>query len=77
MGNSLLRKVKRNVADLRNEETAAESTEVILFLVLVVIGLLGAWAFLRNRISQSAEDVGNCIGSADTTNDCNQTAVNR
>lgn len=57
-------KWRENFRALRNDERGAESSEVILVLVLLVIGLLGAWAFLKEKIISKAEDTGNCIEGA-------------
>jgi hypothetical protein len=53
-----------------NDERGAESSEVILVLVLLVIGLLGAWAFLRDRIGTQASRTGSCISGANTATTC-------
>lgn len=55
---------------LASDESGAESSEIILVLVLLVVGLMVAWAFLRNKISAQASHVGNCIGGAATANNC-------
>ena len=56
-------------AMLRDED-GAESSEVILVIVLLVVGLMGAWAFLRGKIGGQASHVGGCIGSANTATTC-------
>lgn len=53
-----------NFRSLRQDERGAESSEVILVLVLLVIGLLGAWAFLKGKIIGQATKTGNCIEGA-------------
>lgn len=57
-------KWRTNFRSLREDERGAESSEVILVLVLLVIGLLGAWAFLKDKIIKQAETTGNCITNA-------------
>ena len=57
-------KWRENFRALRNDERGAESSEVILVLVLLVIGLLGAWAFLKDKIFSKATQTGNCIENA-------------
>lgn len=57
-------KWRTNFRSLREDERGAESSEVILVLVLLVIGLLGAWAFLKEKIFAKATDTGNCIENA-------------
>jgi Flp pilus assembly pilin Flp len=57
-------KWRENFRALRNDERGAESSEVILVLVLLVIGLLGAWAFLKEKIFNKATMTGNCIENA-------------
>lgn len=61
-------KWRTNFRSLREDERGAESSEVILVLVLLVIGLLGAWAFLKERIIGQATKTGNCIEDANTVN---------
>ena len=65
MNKKFLTKVVDGFRSLRSDERGAESSEVILVLVLLVIGLMAAWAFLRNKLSSSATRTGNCIGGAD------------
>lgn len=60
----------KNLRSLRSDERGAESSEVILVLVLLVIGLLAAWAFLRDKIKAKTSQTGNCIEDADTANSC-------
>lgn len=55
------------------DESGAESSEVILVLVLLVVGLIGAWGFLRKKLSDKSTSIGNCIdtaGSATSTSKC-------
>jgi Flp pilus assembly pilin Flp len=60
----------KNLHGLRRDERGAESSEVILVLVLLVIGLLAAWAFLRDKIKERTSATGNCIEGAATTTNC-------
>lgn len=60
---------KKNLDGLRSDERGAESSEVILVLVLLVIGLLAAWKLLRDKITDKSEDVGECIEKANSK-DC-------
>ena len=70
-------KWRENFRALRTDERGAESSEVILVLVLLVIGLLAAWAYLKDKIFNKAVDTADCIenandvvGSTDTTGTC-------
>lgn len=61
-------KWRENFRALRNDERGAESSEVILVLVLLVIGLLAAWAYLKDKIFSKAVDTADCIeGANDVT----------
>lgn len=66
MTKSMIKRVHRAVRALGDDERGAESSEVILVLVLLVIGLLAAWKFLRDKITASATKTGNCIQNANT-----------
>lgn len=66
MNKNLLRKFDA----LSDDERGAESSEVILVLVLLVIGLMAAWAFLRGKIGSQASKTGNCIQNANTAASC-------
>lgn len=70
MSKTLLKKMTAPFAALRDDERGAESSEVILVLVLLVIGLMGAWAFLRGKIGSQASRTGNCLGAANTASSC-------
>lgn len=59
-------KLKRNFSALRADERGAESSEVILVLVLLVIGLLAAWYFLRGKLEKKASCTGSAIDGANT-----------
>lgn len=64
MSKTLLKKMTKPFAALRADERGAESSEVILVLVLLVVGMIGAWGFLKDKITGQASKTGNCIGSA-------------
>lgn len=68
--NNIARRWMRNLHGLRSDERGAESSEVILVLVLLVIGLMGAWAFLRGKIGNAASRNGSCFDEADTATSC-------
>lgn len=70
MVKSTVKRFTSAVRALGDDERGAESSEVILVLVLLVIGLMAAWAFLRDKISASATKTGNCISNADTATKC-------
>lgn len=56
-----------------DDESGAESSEVILVLVLLVVGLIGAWGFLREKLQGKAKSTGTCIdnaGKATSTTTC-------
>lgn len=65
MSNSTLARTwLKNLHGLRKDERGAESSEVILVLVLLVIGLLAAWSFLKDKIKNKTSQTGNCIDGA-------------
>lgn len=63
---TLLRRWTANLHRLRADERGAESSEVILVLVLLVIGLIGAWGFLRAKLEAKTRGTANCIDNANT-----------
>lgn len=71
MTKNMISKVRAGFANLREDERGAESSEVILVLVLLVVGLMGAWRVLKNQITKSATNTSNCIATASTaTTNC-------
>lgn len=66
----MLKKFFSDAGEMSRDERGAESSEVILVLVLLVVGLMGAWAYLRGKIGGAASKTGNCIASADTAATC-------
>lgn len=70
MFKNLIEKWTEGFRALRDDERGAESSEVILVLVLLVIGLMAAFAFLRDKLGSQSSRVGNCIGGADTKTSC-------
>ena len=70
MSKNLAKRWTRGLMDLRNDERGAESSEVILVLVLLVIGLIGAWAFLKGKLIDKVEQTGNCIDTAASRDSC-------
>lgn len=70
MNKNLIKRWTKGLSDLRADERGAESSEVILVLVLLVIGLIGAFAFLKEKLQGQSSKIGNCIGSADTAQSC-------
>ena len=73
--NNIASKWMQNLHGLRKDERGAESSEVILVLVLLVIGLLGAWAYLKDKIFNKATDTADCIENANNVvgSDTNKT----
>lgn len=67
---NIARNWMNNLHGLRRDERGAESSEVILVLVLLVIGLLGAWKFLKTKIDTKARETGTCIDQANDANTC-------
>ena len=47
-----------------DDESGAESSEVILVLVLLVVGLIAAWGYLREKLAGKAKGTGDCIDNA-------------
>lgn len=68
--NHLASKWMKNLHGLRKDERGAESSEVILVLVLLVIGLLAMWAVLRDKIGGKINDTADCIEGAATSQNC-------
>lgn len=61
---TLARSWVQNLHGLRKDERGAESSEVILVLVLLVIGLTFVWWKLKNAISGKADDTVDCLNGA-------------
>lgn len=61
--------MKKSLMKFRADETGAETAEIILALVLLVIGMMVAWAVLRDTLRTKVEDTATCIEEAggDTT----------
>jgi Flp pilus assembly pilin Flp len=64
---NMARMWNKSFASLRDDERGAESTEVIFILVIVVLGLAGAFIALRNALKTKATGISNCINGIDTT----------
>jgi Flp pilus assembly pilin Flp len=70
MDKNLFARFAEGLRNLRSDERGAESSEVILVLVLLVLGLMAAFAILRNVLFAKAEGTAKCIEGAATANKC-------
>jgi len=70
MGNNLARRLQDGFKGLVNDERGAESSEVILVLVLLVVGLMGVWFALRNKLKEKVTETTTCIDGAATAASC-------
>jgi Flp pilus assembly pilin Flp len=68
MSKNLLSKWKSEFRGLRSDERGAESTEVILVLVLLVVGLVAAWKFLGGKLTGKINQTANCVDTANNFN---------
>ena len=65
MTRNMARKWNQSFASMRNDERGAEATEVIFILVIVVLGLAGAFIALKNALVKKASGIEKCIGGID------------
>jgi Flp pilus assembly pilin Flp len=70
MSKTLLKKMTKPFAALRADERGAESSEVILVLVILVVGMMAAWSFLKGKIMGQASRTGSCIEKASSAPSC-------
>lgn len=70
MTKNMARMWNKSFASLRDDERGAESTEVIFILVIVVLGLAGAFIALRTALSKKATGITDCIGKVDSAGKC-------
>lgn len=66
MTKNMARMWNKSFASLRDDERGAESTEVIFILVIVVLGLAGAFIALKNALGTKATGITNCVNGIDT-----------
>lgn len=64
MVNVLTEFSQRFTAMTTDDESGAESSEVILVLVLLVVGLIAAWGYLREKLKDKTEGTADCIDNA-------------
>jgi Flp pilus assembly pilin Flp len=62
---NMARMWNKSFASLRDDERGAESTEIIFILVIVVLGLAGAFIALKEALSRKATGITDCIGGID------------
>ena len=70
MTTQMARRWTQSFTNLRKDEKGAEATEVIFILVLVVLGLVGAFVALRKALDEKARGTGECISKIDTAATC-------
>ena len=67
---TMARNWKNSFTSMRTDERGAEATEVIFILVIVVLGLVGAFVALRTALANKAKQTGNCITKIDSSSSC-------
>jgi hypothetical protein len=68
--NNLVATLRVNAAEMNRNEEGAESVEVIIFLVIFVLGLVGTWMFIRNKTADQGSRIGECIAGAEGQDNC-------
>ncbi len=66
---NLINRLRQAHAKMRNEE-GAETVEVIIFLVIIVVGLTGAWFALRNALADNTDRITDCVNDGADAADC-------
>ena len=66
MTKDLARRWNQSFASLRHDERGAEATEVIFILVIVVLGLAGAFIALKNSLVTKTQGIEKCVTSANS-----------
>ena len=61
MTKNMVRKWSQSFATMRNDERGAEATEVIFILVIVVLGLAGAFILFKDKLVARMGGVGDCL----------------
>ena len=67
MTKNIARRWNQSFASMRNDERGAEATEVIFILVIVVLGLAGAFIALKNSLVTKTKGIDKCVQGADST----------
>lgn len=62
---------KQQFAALREDDRGAETSEIILALVVLVIGMVAAYRYIQGKLINKAEDTGDCIEGANDAAACN------
>lgn len=57
-------------AQLRTDEDGAETAEIIMALVIFTIGMMAAWAYLRDVLRERVTAVADCISDAAEESSC-------
>ena len=70
MTKNIARRWNQSFASMRNDERGAEATEVIFILVIVVLGLAGAFIALRNALKTKAGGITSCVSGVATQGAC-------
>ncbi|MGV8847370.1 MAG: hypothetical protein ACOH1Y_17455 [Propionicimonas sp.] len=70
MTKNMARTWGKSFTSMRKDERGAEATEVIFILVIVVLGLVGAFVYLRTALDKKARGTGDCIDKIDTASNC-------
>lgn len=64
------RRLVAGLRRLRDDERGAETSEIILALVVLVIGAIGAWHYLKERLISKTKQTADCIDNAATASSC-------
>ncbi len=70
MARNIVNRWRSQIAAMGEDEAGAETLEIILFLAIFVLGMVGVLFFIRSRAQEKGSQIGNCINNANTAQSC-------
>jgi Flp pilus assembly pilin Flp len=61
MTKNLIAKMRSNVAAMRDNERGAETIEIIVFLAVFLLGMIGVIVLIRNNAADKGNEIADCI----------------
>lgn len=63
---SVIEKWRNRFAATRDNETGAETIEIIVFLAVFVLGMIGVWIMIRKAAADKGTAIKDCLDGSNT-----------
>jgi hypothetical protein len=64
---TVIQKWRERFSETRDNESGAETIEIIVFLAIFVLGMIGVWIAIRTAAADKGQDITDCLNVGTTS----------